>query len=59
MTIILALCAIFAETSFAGRVISLNPGETLPLSNGDVVACNGENNHPSYYRKINFDIFII
>lgn len=57
MTIIFALCALFAETSFAGRVISLNPGETLPLSNGDVVACIGENNHPSY-SGIKCDLFI-
>lgn len=33
---------LFATNVFAGQVHQLNPGQTLPLSDGSIVACMGD-----------------
>jgi hypothetical protein len=45
-TFIAFLCSLSLQ-AFAGQVISLQPGQTLPLSNGDVVACMGASPVPT------------
>ncbi len=47
MKTVFALTLAFGLQAFAGQVYSLQPGQTLPLSNGDVVACMGAGPAPA------------
>jgi hypothetical protein len=47
MKTVFALVFAFGLQAFAGQVYSLQPGQTLPLSNGDVVACMGAGTGPA------------
>lgn len=47
MKTFITLISLLSLQAFAGQVISLQPGQTLPLQNGDVVACMGQAPQPA------------